>query len=141
MKIRAHHLLCIQGFQGHGYSKEFSQNMEHIISFLKSSPEQKIEIIGECDEICKCCPHNKNEKCKNLISNWTIKQMDKRVIKKLGINYGTEIKAKDIPIITNRTFKNLKNLKGICNNCKWKDKCLWYLSKKELKLKIRLFKD
>ena len=81
MKIRAHHLLCMQGFQGYGYSEEFSQNMSKIIQKLKSHPEQKIEITADLDIICKSCPQKKNKICKNVISNWMIKRVDKKVIK------------------------------------------------------------
>lgn len=129
MKIRAHHLLCMQGFQGHGYSTEFCQNMEDIINFLKLHPQEKIQIIAECDKICKCCPHNKNNSCKNFISNWMIKRTDLKVIKKLEINYGTKIGFESIIKLTNQIFKTKKDLKGICGNCRWKEKCLWYLSK------------
>ena len=30
IRIRAHHLLCMQGFQGYGYNKTFTENMTHI---------------------------------------------------------------------------------------------------------------
>lgn len=129
MKIRAHHLLCMQGFQGHGYSEEFSQNMSKIIQNLKSNQDQQIEIIADLDVICKCCPHKKNKLCKNFISNWMIKRVDKKVIQKLKIDYSTEISFKELISITNHVFKSQKDLNGICSNCRWKEKCLWYLSK------------
>ncbi|HML05793.1 MAG TPA: DUF1284 domain-containing protein [Methanobacterium sp.] len=129
MKIRAHHLLCMQGFQGHGYTKEFSQNMSEIIENLKSNPEQLIGITDDLDVICKNCPHNKNKKCKNVISNWIIKRVDKKVIQKLKIDYPDEISFKEIISITNKVFKSQDDLKGICSTCRWKEKCLWYLSK------------
>jgi uncharacterized protein len=129
MKIRAHHLLCIQGFQGHGYSAEFAENMSEITRFLKSYPQQKIEIIDECDIICKCCPHNKNGKCKNIISNWMIKKIDRRVINKMGIDTGAQKRVGDVFSITNKVFRSKKDLNPICGNCSWKEKCLWYLSR------------
>ena len=61
MKIRAHHILCMQGFQGHGYSEEFSQNMSEVIEYLKSNQEQIIEITDDVDVVCKYCPHKKNK--------------------------------------------------------------------------------
>ena len=129
MKIRAHHLLCMQGFQGQGYSREFNENMSKVIRILKSNPEQEIKIVEECDAICKYCPHNKNMRCKNIISNWMIKQMDRNVIKKLKIDSGTPKSAESIIALTNEIFKTQKDIKEICGNCGWKEKCLWYLSK------------
>jgi hypothetical protein len=130
MKIRAHHLLCIQGFQGHGYSAEFAENMSKVICSLKSNPQQEIEIVDECDVICKFCPHKKEEgRCKNIISNLMIKRIDRKVIKKLEIDYSTIISAESIISLTQEVFKTQKDVQGICRNCRWKKKCLWYLSK------------
>jgi hypothetical protein len=130
MKIRAHHLLCIQGFQGHGYNAEFTENMSEVIQSLQSNPQQEIEIIDECDVICKFCPHKKVGKCKNIVSNLMIKRIDKKVIKKLKIDYNTIMGAKSIISLTNQVFKTSKDIHEICGNCRWKKKCLWYLSKK-----------
>ncbi len=57
IRIRAHHLLYIQGFQGYGYSSEFVTHIERIDSFLKSNPYHKLQIIVETDEICSKCPY------------------------------------------------------------------------------------
>ncbi|HEX3014471.1 MAG TPA: DUF1284 domain-containing protein [Methanobacterium sp.] len=63
MKIRAHHLLCMQGFQGYGYSEDFSKNMAEIIEILQNFPKHKIEIIAGTDVICAFCPYNINGSC------------------------------------------------------------------------------
>jgi hypothetical protein len=121
----------MQGFQGHGYSVEFNENMSKIIQHLKSNLDQIIEITDDLDVICKCCPHNKNGKCKNLISNWMIKKVDRKVIQKLKIDYGTKISFKDAILLINQIFKTQKDFEEICANCRWKEKCLWYISKPE----------
>jgi len=78
MKIRAHHLLCIQGFQGYGYSEEFTENMLKVIQNLKSFPNHKIQITTCCDAICACCPHNIGDKCtESSNSNEKIKEPSK----------------------------------------------------------------
>lgn len=129
MKIRAHHLLCMQGFQGHGYSEDFSKNMAEIINKLDSNPEQTIEITVECDAICSCCPHNIKEKCKNLLFNWKVKLMDRKVLKKLGLEAGTHDSAKNIFSLVNKRFKTYTDIQEICRNCRWREKCLWFLEK------------
>lgn len=127
MKIRAHHLLCMQGFQGYGYSEDFSKNMAEVLKKLKSSPEQKIQIVDECDVICSCCPHNKKETCKNVFSNWKIKRMDRTVLKKLGLDAGTCISVSNAIYLVNKKFNARSNIQDICGGCKWNEKCLWYL--------------
>ena len=129
MKIRAHHLLCMQGFQVYGYSEDFSENMAKIINRLNSNPEQGIEITTECDTICSCCPHNKKEKCKNLIVSWMIKRVDKKVLKKIGLEAGISTSAETIFSLINEKFKTYEDVQEICRNCSWRKKCLWFLEK------------
>ncbi|HII92208.1 MAG TPA: DUF1284 domain-containing protein, partial [Methanosarcina sp.] len=44
LKIRAHHLCCIQGFQGYGYSPVFVANMRAVISDIKAFPSRPLEL-------------------------------------------------------------------------------------------------
>ena len=96
IKIRAHHLLCMQGFQGYGYSQNFITNMAQVIKDLKS-PNQQIEIISECDVICSHCPHKKKGVCENNPGSAVkLENMDRQILKKLGLRKGERIKARDI---------------------------------------------
>jgi len=177
MKIRAHHLLCIQGFQGYGYSEEFTENMSKVIQNLKSFPDHKIQITTCCDVLCACCPHNIGNKCaessnsnekmiepsenqdfsglrkynfrclKNEVSQpqkpsvfacpqhevfegreSEIRRMDIKVLKTIGLQANTIIEAHDAFQLVNKYFKS-SNINEICGNCKWKDKCLFFLMK------------
>ena len=130
MKIRAHHFLCMQGFQGYGYSKNFSRNMAEIIEILQNFPEREIEIVAETDSICTCCPYNIDGKCQESQgSNNRIISMDLKVLKKLGIAPGSVFKAEEIFKIANNKLKTYIDVKYICGDCKWSEKCLFYLKK------------
>ena len=37
LSIRAHHFLCMQGFQGYGYSEDFIRNMAGIIEYIREN--------------------------------------------------------------------------------------------------------
>lgn len=129
MKIRAHHLLCIQGFQGYGYSEEFTENMSKVIQNLKSFPNHKIQITTCCDIFCACCPHNIGDKCaESSKSNEKIIEMDVKVLKTIGLPVNTIIEAHDAFQLINNYFKS-SNISEICGNCKWKDKCLFFSMK------------
>ncbi|MGB9980014.1 DUF1284 domain-containing protein [Methanobacterium sp.] len=147
MKIRAHHLLCMQGFQGYGYSEDFSKNMTEIIEILKNFPKKKIEIIADTDAICACCPYNINGKCqeskeslehkvfgapksKILMANEKILSMDMKVLKKLEITPGSIFEAREIFNITNQRLKTYLEVEEICGDCKWSEKCLFLLNKR-----------
>lgn len=130
MKIRAHHLLCMQGFQGYGYSEDFSKNMAEIIEILQNFPEHEIEIVAETDSICTCCPYNINGKCQESQEvNDKIISMDLKVLEKLEISPGYVFKAGEILKITNKKLKTYLDVKEICGDCRWSEKCLWYLKK------------
>jgi hypothetical protein len=47
--IRAHHLLCVQGFQGYGYSPDFEQHMGSVVTFLNLNPSFKLQIVARME--------------------------------------------------------------------------------------------
>lgn len=128
IKIRAHHLLCIQGFQGYGYSRDFEKNMSKVIKNLKSE-EHVLEIVAECDVICSHCPHQMDGLCKQTHeSDEMIKNMDLNVIKKIGLGEGTKTRSKNVFALLDRKIKPI-DVQEICGGCVWRNKCLLYISK------------
>jgi len=123
IRIRAHHLLCIQGFQGHGYDHEFTQRMGEIITFLDSYPSQKIEIITGVDEICKICPNLNEKQCINDHGN-NIKKLDLHVINNTLLKENYRITYKKA-IDTVNQYLTSDDIKIICEGCIWIDKCLF----------------
>lgn len=123
--LRAHHLLCLEGFEGYGYNYDFIENMKYIISVLDKNPE--VIIIDGCDDICSKCPEMKNYLCNSKNGGEElVKNMDFNVIKKLGIKSGMSFNYKEINNSVKEIFKTKKDLEGICSVCSWKDICRWY---------------
>ena len=54
--LRAHHLLCLHGFRGLGYSEEFVAGMRRVKEAL-GNDEQMVEVGLGPDVICRPCPH------------------------------------------------------------------------------------
>jgi len=61
--IRGHHLLCMLGFEGRGYSRAFTRNLERITRLLSRSGDMKIVLSASCDSICAACPHSDCQVC------------------------------------------------------------------------------
>ena len=123
-------LLCIQGFQGYGYSEDFVKNMIEIIENIDSNPEA--QIITECDVICFYCPHNIERVCqKRLDSAQKVKDMDMRVLRKLNLRVGTIGRVKDFLSHANTKIRNSFDVHNICGECDWKEKCLWFISQNQ----------
>jgi uncharacterized protein len=121
--IRAHHLLCMQGFQGYGYSKDFERHMEMIITFLNSNPSTEIQIITYVDEICSKCPYRVEGKC---AKDRGIERIDNFVLEFTAIEEN-QIYSFDnaIKIVNNDLDHN--DVMIICDKCSWKNKCLFFL--------------
>ncbi|MFH1783978.1 MAG: DUF1284 domain-containing protein [bacterium] len=130
LKVRAHHLLCMQGFQGYGYNREFVGNIKKVIENIKSGTSLNVEVVDECDDICSACMHTKEGICaKKPGYNKKIQDTDRRVLEKLGLVKGARIKAEGIFSFVNKNFENISDTENICTECEWKKKCLWFSSR------------
>jgi hypothetical protein len=126
LKIRAHHLCCIQGFQGYGYSSAFVDNMKAVISDLKKAPSKPLELVSTCDAICTSCPSKKECSAQKSIFSRRIRSMDIAVMKKLKIKEGAVMEADEAFRSLNSKLNNASDVEDVCGTCKWKHRCLWY---------------
>lgn len=127
LKIRAHHLLCLQGFQGYGYNQRFTDNMAAIIRRLDNDPGLQFEVIAANDVICAHCPNLSETGCrKEEYSSQKIRSLDLKVLEKLNYPPGRKEKARQIIRLTNYVFRTYTDIQPFCGNCDWKEKCLWF---------------
>jgi len=64
IKIRAHHLLCLQGFQGKGYDEDYIKNMASLVSLIQQDSKSiLLELTDKTDDFCASCPHSLGELC------------------------------------------------------------------------------
>jgi hypothetical protein len=127
LKIRAHHLCCIQGFQGYGYSLAFVANMRAVISDLEALPSRPLMLVTECDAICVSCPSKRECTVQESVLSQRIRQMDLAVLKKLRIDDGTVENADEAFRLINSKINKASDIEEICGACKWRQKCLWYM--------------
>lgn len=126
IEIRAHHLLCMQGFQGYGYNQGFQSNLEKIINYLDFNLHCRLKVVADADVICLKCPHLEDGHC-NRYSSPAIRDMDLKVLKKLDIETCAIEPAQKL--LTEVKTWNIHDLYDVCGECSWKEKCLLYLSK------------
>ncbi|HEY3361202.1 MAG TPA: DUF1284 domain-containing protein [Methanosarcina sp.] len=127
LKIRAHHLCCIQGFQGYGYSPAFVANLRAIISEIRAFPSRHLELVSKCDVICASCPSKKECTTQESVISRRIRNMDLFVMEKLRIKEGTIMKADEAFRLINSQLANESHPEEVCETCKWRQKCLWYM--------------
>ncbi len=118
--LRAHHLLCLLGFQGIGYTADFIRNLHKVKRMVEQNPDLEIEVVESCDVVCIQCPNAQGLHCyKGGISeNKNVQDMDRRVMKKLGIKPGDRFKAREIFELVREKIRPA-DLDDICRGCEW----------------------
>ncbi len=118
MRLRAHNLLCIQGFVGKGYSPEFVANMKLVVGGLRGTTE--VTVLDEPDSLCAKCPNLKANGC-TLHGEGTEKGIvaqDRDVLARLGLRAGETVTW---GAILERIRANVRpdDLDDICGSCPW----------------------
>jgi hypothetical protein len=127
LKIRAHHLLCLQGYQGYGYSDDFKANLERIRKLINRTPDLEMEVTAENDIICNCCPYWAETGCaKDEDSAADIRSMDLTILSRLKLTQGMKEKAQTLIMSTRTVFGTRLDVQEICGDCQWQEKCLWF---------------
>lgn len=121
--LRAHHLLCLKGFQGYGYDEKFTQNMTEI-NFKRKQDETTVLLTDIADDICQSCPNLVNGICENQTQNEKITLMDREVLKKL--DFKKEYDSVELFDKIDEIFNSKESVCKICFNCLWHEKCLFY---------------
>ena len=125
IRIRAHHLLCLQGFQGYGYNLEFIRHLEKIITFFNSYPDSKLQIVQKTDVICSYCPHESKGFCNR---DTGIGKIDILVIERTSIDFNKIYSFEEVQKLVNEDL-NHQDIMDICGKCSWKDKCCFFIKK------------
>lgn len=118
--LRGHHLLCIHGFQGMGYSTEFVKVMADIVGEIRNEElDFPIQVVQSFDDACQACPHKGKTACeKSAASNDHVLSLDSKVLHHLGLKYGDVYMKSALISITARKVKP-EDLDHLCEGCSW----------------------
>lgn len=120
LRLRGHHLLCVHGFRGMGYSPSFVEKMKEIVKEIRNEEKDfPIQVVVALDEACSACPHHGESTCQaSPRSNDHVVAMDRRVIKHLGLE---ENKIYWKSELLQRTAASVRpdDLDHLCANCSW----------------------
>ena len=120
LDLRAHHLLCVHGFRGLGYSDEFVAHMRRVKEELAQDSIAVRVHVGP-DVICRACPHlATRSQCTQAGGT----ERDRAVMAALGVEPGavgapTAVRAWGwwVRRVTERI--SLALLAEICEDCSW----------------------
>ena len=119
MKLRGHHLLCMFGWQGHGYDERFSREMDAVVADFRDGKEEAV-VLSAADRLCNSCPHLSETGCfkDDKSSEGAIKSHDKRVLDFFGLQVGSRISSYLLKQLIIKTNPH-EHLEEICAGCSW----------------------
>lgn len=120
MRLRAHHLLCLLGFRGLGYSQEFVDNMAAIAEQVSSLPQTMVQIVNHPDDICSHCPFLGERGCQQEgpRSEEMATRRDRAVMERLNMVDGDKITWAEVEKRI-RSSIGPEDLVYICQGCQW----------------------
>jgi len=118
MKLRGHHLICLQFFKGKGYSKIFVENTKRIVDFWENN---SAEIVKGSDDVCNFCPFIKNGRCNHPKYKKEIEKIDELALKLLGLNVWDKVRKSFVKKQLLKIFEEWRE--KACKSCEWKKIC------------------
>lgn len=118
VQLRPHHLLCIQLFEGKGYSPEFTDNMYEVINRLTDSSD--IMLNSSCDTLCSKCPNSKGNVCE---TEEKIRIYDTNVLNTCSLEQGYVYSWDYASEIAKKQILEKGIIQDICIDCGWKNIC------------------
>jgi len=119
INLRGHHLLCVFGWQGHGYDERFTQKMDEVAALI-AIPPTLLSVADKTDGICQSCPHLKEDGCfKDKVEREEeIQAQDERVLDFLGLKRGQTFSVNSLKQLISQKKPHLK-LDELCAGCSW----------------------
>ena len=121
IRLRPHHLLCLQTYAGKGYTPAFTANYDLIAARLSSGED--IEIVEGPDDICTPLLNEPDPHC------WrdSVTQRDQQAAADLQplltANTGTKLTLTAALLEKMRKSFREGTLRPTCTGCEWSDLC------------------
>lgn len=126
LHLRPHHLLCLQTFVGHGYSKEFVRHMTLVKRQLTADPLTPITLVSGADDLCAHCPNCVEGQC----TSEKPALFDRLVEEKLAVLSRCQVPVPVLDGIPNDLRITEDLIAACCPECEWKNLCLTTLSRR-----------
>lgn len=120
-RIRPHHGMCLYFFEGKGYSDGFTAHMAEVKGWLlEEQGPASLQLVGETDEICSACPHNKSGRCESAEK---VGRYDNGVLQYTGLREGQKMTFSEFERIVEEKILTPGHGKAICGDCQWREIC------------------
>lgn len=112
--------MCLQFYEGRGYSQEFTDHMGRVLQEFRQDPGRRIVLKPQTDLVCGHCPHNRAGCCDTQEKT---DRYDREVMKACGFFEGEEMSvAEAIGRIKAQVIETGLRSR-ICADCSWNEIC------------------
>ena len=118
--LRPHHLLCLMGFQGKGYSAAFVKRMTEVSALLKRHQDTSVYLRSGVDDLCAACPHSTDEGICDHDDQ--VRGYDERTLSFLHLCEGTAAFDEWMRQVRESLTADVRT--AICGDCAWTEECL-----------------
>lgn len=115
IKLRGHHLFCLLGYRGMGYSKEYVKNMTRLHQILRDNPKTWIKIVEGPDQLCEKYPNSGEYHCQNA----NIYDRDAAILEKMELKIGHILTWEEIESRI-KTHVSPSVIQVVCETCTWR---------------------
>ena len=120
MRLRPHHGMCFQFYEGKGYSAGFTDHMGGVIRALSERPKTPVRLTLSADAVCEHCPNNLGEVCQSAEK---VMRYDAAVLSACGLRDGDELAYADFAARVKERILDADLRRGICGDCEWDAIC------------------
>lgn len=113
--LRGHHLFCLLGYRGMGYSPEYVRNMTKIHQMLRNNPKTWIKIVNGPDHLCDKFPPTEEYHCENP----NIYDRDAAILAKMNLEIGQVLKWEEIESRISTHIAS-SDIQVVCETCTWR---------------------
>jgi uncharacterized protein len=114
-KLRGHHLFCLLGYRGMGYSEEYVKNMTRLHQTLRENPKIQLQIVEGPDQLCEKYPNSGVYHCKDI----NIYRRDAAILEKLGLTIGQIVNWEEIELLIRKSIVP-SDIQHVCETCSWR---------------------
>lgn len=113
-RLRGHHLLCLLGYRGMGYSAGYVAAMTALHTDLRRNAGTRVHIVLGPDDLCAHFPEDQDCHCQER----TVMERDARILAELGLKPGATISWREIEERITDTVVPA-DIPRFCATCPW----------------------
>jgi hypothetical protein len=127
VRLRGHHLGCVQGFTGHGYDGPFTARLAAIAGALRADPTAPVVLADGADDVCEACPHFQGSVCAREPGAETrVRAHDAAFRAALGIAALGTVAIADVASFLALHMESRESLRIACSGCPWTGDCSFF---------------